>query len=93
MRTFLKTKLVPMAVLLLMIIVASVLSPVFLSKANIDNLFIQASTTMIISMAMLMVILTGGIDLSVGSVMAVSGVLVAGLIKPCRLEWRSLSVF
>lgn len=81
MRTFLKTKLVPMAVLLLMIIVASVLSPVFLSKANIDNLFIQASTTMIISMAMLMVILTGGIDLSVGSVMAVSGVLVAGLMK------------
>lgn len=85
MKAFFKAKLVPMAVLLLIIIVASVLSPVFLSKANIENLFVQASTTMIISMAMLMVILTGGIDLSVGSVMAVSGVLAAGLMETMPL--------
>lgn len=80
-KAFFKAKLVPLAVLILIIIVASVLSPVFLSKANIENLFVQASTTMVVSMAMLMVILTGGIDLSVGSVVAVSSVLAAGLME------------
>lgn len=78
---FFKEKLVPIAVLVLIIIIASILSPVFLSKANIENLFVQASTTMIVSMGMLMVILTGGIDLSVGSTVAVSSVLIAVLMK------------
>lgn len=78
---FFKAKLIPLIVLVLIIVIASILSPVFLSGANVQNLFVQASTTMIVSMAMLMVILTGGIDLSVGSVVAVSGVLVAGLMK------------
>lgn len=85
MKAFFKAKLVPIAVLLLIIIIASILSPAFLSKANIENLFVQASTTMIISMAMLMVILSGGIDLSVGSVVAVSGILAAGLMQTLPL--------
>lgn len=85
LKKFLKAKLIPLAVLILIIIIASILSPVFLSKANVENLFVQASTTMIVGMGMLMVILTGGIDLSVGSVVAVSSVLTAGLMKSMPL--------
>ncbi|SMG02961.1 ABC transporter permease [Burkholderia singularis] len=52
----------------------------FLSAANLENVLRQASINAIIGVGMTCVILTGGIDLSVGSVMALSGTLVAGLL-------------
>jgi ribose transport system permease protein len=48
---------------------------VFFSHTNITNLLRQVSGIGIISMGMLLVILTGGIDLSVGSVVALTSVL------------------
>ncbi|OMQ98343.1 ABC transporter permease [Burkholderia pseudomallei] len=52
----------------------------FLSAANLENVLRQVSINAIIGVGMTCVILTGGIDLSVGSVMALSGTLAAGLL-------------
>ncbi|ANW49092.1 ABC transporter permease [Burkholderia pseudomallei] len=52
----------------------------FLSAANLENVLRQVSINAIIGVGMTCVILTGGIDRSVGSVMALSGTLAAGLL-------------
>jgi len=80
-RSYLRIQLVPIAVLAFIILVASLISPVFFSKANMQNLFVQVTLNMVVSMGMLLVILTGGIDLSVGSTVAISGVFVAGFMR------------
>jgi ribose/xylose/arabinose/galactoside ABC-type transport system permease subunit len=58
--------------------ILSVISPVFLSIDNIINVFLQTSINSIVAVGMTMVILTAGIDLSVGSLVAVTG-MTAGL--------------
>jgi ribose transport system permease protein len=60
-------------------IILSFLSPVFLTMRNVLNVFRQVSITGIMGVGMTFVILTGGIDLSVGSLLALAGVLAAGL--------------
>ncbi|CEP68200.1 ABC transporter, permease [Moorella glycerini] len=67
--------------LLVLIITGSVLSDKFLMTRNIVNVLLQNSIMTIISMGMLFTIITGGIDLSVGSIVALSGCLVAGFIQ------------
>jgi ribose transport system permease protein len=68
-------------ILLLMIIVMSFASDVFLSGRNIMNVVRQISVNMILAVGMTFVIMTGGIDLSVGSILAVSGVVASSLLK------------
>jgi ribose/xylose/arabinose/galactoside ABC-type transport system permease subunit len=80
-KEYFKEQAIPLIVLLLMIIVASIVSPVFLSPTNFRNLVVQIAVNMIVSMGMFLVILTGGIDLSVGSTVAVAGVLCAGFMR------------
>ncbi|MCC7206551.1 MAG: ABC transporter permease [Anaerolineae bacterium] len=72
-------------VFIFMIIISTLLSPVFLSERNIFNLLRQVSGLGIVSMGMLLVILTGGIDLSVGSIAALGSVLVATFLKDMPL--------
>lgn len=60
-----------------LIIVAAIVSDRFFTERNIFNLLRQVSGIGIISLGMLLVILTGGIDLSVGSVLAFGSVMVA----------------
>jgi ribose transport system permease protein len=67
-------------VFLLLCVVASVLAPEFLTTRNIANLLQQSSLTGIVAIGMTLVILTAGIDLSVGSTAAFAGMLVAVLI-------------
>lgn len=67
--------------LMLMCIVLSFLSDSFLSGENAWNVMRQISVNVIISVGMTLVILTGGIDLSVGSILALSGAVTAGLLK------------
>src|SRR4029450_6550737 len=55
---------------LIMVVIFSIASPVFLSTGNILNLIRQAAPILIVATAMTFVITTGGIDLSVGSVVA-----------------------
>jgi ribose transport system permease protein len=64
-------------VLIILVLVSSAISPAFLTERNILNLLRQVSGLGIISMGMLLVILTGGIDLSVGSVLAVGSTTLA----------------
>ena len=64
-------------------------SPVFLSADNLFNIGSQTAVMAVIAIGMTLVIITAGIDLSVGSVSALSGVLgvmmmaQAGLPVPC----------
>ena len=60
---------------LLIAVALSVLSPYFLRTNNLLNLLDQSVVVGIVSIGMTFVILTGGIDLSVGSVLGVSGIL------------------
>lgn len=61
--------------------VITFVSPAFMTLSNISNVFTQVSTNAIIAVGMTFVILTGGIDLSVGSTVAISGALAASIIK------------
>ena len=66
---------------LLMFVVSCLLSPKFLTPLNLLNILTQNATTAILSYGMLFVIVTGGIDLSVGSFLALSVCLTAGLLN------------
>jgi ribose transport system permease protein len=71
--------------LLLLIVVLSRLSDVFLSARNIGNLLSQSAVICVLAMGQLLVIVTRGIDLSVGSVLAlgtVTGALAYGADAP-----------
>ena len=62
-------------ILIIMILISSMMSDVFLTSTNLANLLRQVSGIGILSLGMLLVILTGGIDLSVGSIVAMTSVL------------------
>lgn len=61
--------------------VMTALSPVFLTVTNVLNVIRQSSIFGIMAIGMTFVILTGGIDLSVGSILAVVGAISAGMLK------------
>lgn len=71
---------VVLAVLIVMVAVLSIIQPAFLSKANLLNLLNTNSIVFITSIGMTFVLLTGGIDLSVGSTIAFACVLLAPLL-------------
>lgn len=73
-------KLGPLVALLVLVIIVSVLNSSFLRINNLMNLFQQVSINALIAFGMQFVILTGGIDLSVGSILALSGAISAQLI-------------
>ena len=66
--------------LLVLITIVTILSPSFLSTKNIFNILRQTSVNGIIATGMTFVILSGGIDLSVGSILAISGAVCASLL-------------
>jgi ribose transport system permease protein len=66
-----------LAVLLLVVLVTSFVYPTFASLDNARGVTVQASFLAVVALGMTLVIITGGIDLSVGSVFALGGVLAA----------------
>ncbi|MFK8035563.1 MAG: ABC transporter permease [Hyphomicrobiales bacterium] len=66
--------------LLIIVVVFSVLSPVFLTLPNIINVLQQSSINALIALGMTLVIISGGIDLSVGPTAALSAVIGATLM-------------
>ncbi|MDN9011781.1 ABC transporter permease subunit [Brevibacillus laterosporus] len=70
----------PLLGLFLLVIILSVVSSDFLTVSNIFNVLRQVSINALIAFGMTFVILTGGIDLSVGSTLALSSALSAGLM-------------
>ena len=67
--------------LIIFVIIAAILSPNFLQAQNIMNIWQRSSIPGIVAIGMTFVIIIGGIDLSVGSVVAFSGVFVAMLLQ------------
>ncbi|MBP0903195.1 ABC transporter permease [Mariniflexile gromovii] len=68
-------------IFLLLVIFSALISDVFFTSVNLSNLLKQVSGIGIISIGMLLVILTGGIDLSVGSMVALLAVTFAILVN------------
>lgn len=74
-------KLQSLIALFVLCIIISILSDKFLTIANGWNVLRQISVNICISVGMTLVVLTAGIDLSVGSVLALCGAITAGLLK------------
>ncbi|WP_337090769.1 ribose ABC transporter permease [Proteus terrae] len=66
--------------LLILIVVVSTLSPNFFTLNNIFNILQQTSVNAIMAVGMTLVILTSGIDLSVGSLLALTGAVAASMV-------------
>ncbi len=67
-------------IFLVLILIASFISDAFFTVNNLFNVLRQVSIVAIIAVGMTIVILTAGIDLSVGSVLALTGAIAAGVI-------------
>ncbi|WP_163263860.1 ABC transporter permease [Chelativorans alearense] len=68
------------AIFVVVVVIAAALSDNFLTFVNIANLFQQAAVVGVVAIGMTFVILTGNIDLSVGSLTALCGMVVAVLM-------------
>src|SRR5437667_1240063 len=84
-----KKELGTLFLLVILCIVVAVLNPRFLAGANLQNMARLIGAYGIFSIGLGMVIITGGIDLSVGSVFALLGVLLSMMLT----EWRWGSVW
>ncbi len=79
--------------LVVMIVALSLLSDRFLTFANGRNILLQISVNLCLSIGMTLIILTGGIDLSVGAILALAGAVAAGLLKNgMSLTWAGVHV-
>jgi ribose transport system permease protein len=67
--------------LFIVILIFWLLSPYFFSTSNLVNILLQSSINAIIAVGMTYVIITAGIDLSVGSIMAFSAVILASAMQ------------
>jgi ribose/xylose/arabinose/galactoside ABC-type transport system permease subunit len=77
----------PVIFLIALMIVFAVLEPRFVSSINLFNVMRQISITGLVAIGMTFVILTAGIDLSVGSLLALAG-LAAAIIAKGGIESR-----
>ena len=66
---------------IILVVAFSILSPAFFTTKNINNMLLQAALNGIVAIGMTFVIITGGIDLSVGSIVAVAGMVSAEASK------------
>ncbi len=74
------SELTTVIALIILMAVITVINSNFLTANNLLNLLLQVTSNALIAFGMTFVILTGGIDLSVGSILALSSALTAGLL-------------
>lgn len=74
-------------IFLALFIICCLISDKFFSYLNLRNILLQQTAPILVAIGMLMVILTGGIDLSVGSVMAIGSSLTAVLMARFAIPW------
>lgn len=79
-------------VLLLMVLIAVIYKPNFINPSNLVSVARQTALFGIVAIGMTMVILTAGIDLSVGSVVAVAGVVCATMLDAGMPVWSVVIV-
>jgi len=84
-------KLVIVGVLIIIMVVLSILTPKFLTYLNFNNVVMQVSLVMLAGSAVSLLMISGNIDLSIGSVLAFTGVMHAYMSK----HWfpTGLSIF
>ena len=84
------------AVLVLLVAIFVVFSATqndFFTSANVQNLLTSVSILWVVSMGMTFVVLTGGIDLSVGSLLALSGIILSKLLSGVGIpSWPALLI-
>jgi ribose transport system permease protein len=80
----------PLIALIVLVVISSLASEHFLGMRNITNVLRQVSYTGIIALGMTFVIIAGGIDLSVGSMVALIGVLVILFINWMGDGWMPI---
>lgn len=81
-----------LVILLGLLFVFGSLSPRFLTPSNLVQITVQSSIFMILGMAELVAILTAGIDLSVGSILALTGATTTYLMSQGWSIWQAVSV-
>lgn len=91
-------KMQSLVALLLLCILLSIATDKFLTVGNLWNVLRQISVNLCLSVGMTLVILTAGIDLSVGAILGLSGAICAGLLKngitiPTFDTWIGFTVF
>lgn len=79
-------------VLIVIAVVFAFIAPNFLTENNLLNIVRQASINIVLATGMTVVILTGGIDLSVGSVLAVSAVTAMVVSLMPDLGWAAVPI-
>ncbi len=67
--------------LIFLLVFFSILSPYFPTRENLINILIQSAVPLIVSVGMTLIIATAGIDLSIGSILAMSSIIMAWCIK------------
>ena len=83
------------AVLLLLIVlfvVFAVTQENFFTHSNVENLLTSVSILWVVSIAMTFVVLTAGIDLSVGSLLALSGIILSHLLNTGMPAWLAVAL-
>lgn len=70
----------PLGVLVMLCLILAVVSPTFRTEQNLINILQQVTVNALIAVGMTIVIFTGGIDLSVGSVLALTGIAMGMMI-------------
>ncbi len=79
--------------LIAIIVVFSILSPFYFSTANFLIMSSHVAIFGLLAVGMLLVILTGGIDLSVGSTLGLSGVIAGFLMQGVSLDWFGVILY
>ena len=80
-KRFLKDQRILLALVILLIVaVVSIINPRFIAVKNLITIFQQISVIGILTMAMSMLLIGGGIDLSIGNIMVLSGVVMARVL-------------
>lgn len=81
-----------LAVLALITVVVTMANPSFIRITNIVSIFQQVSVLGILTMAMALALISGGIDLSIGMIMALSGVVISKVIETGQPVWLAVLV-
>lgn len=80
-----KRELAVAGLLLAMVVLASALNPAFADPGNLRDLLIGLAPTLIAACGLMLVVLTGEIDISLGSLMGLTAALAGTLVAPSRL--------
>jgi ribose transport system permease protein len=84
-------RLLPFFTLVALFVILSIASPNFLTSTNLSSVVRQTAVINIVALGMTVIIIAGGIDLSVGSILALAGLLGAMTMEKYGIGWGMAS--